>query len=272
VIRTAVTISLVPEARRGPFVFHGDLPGSIAKAAELGFDAVEIFPPTADALDIADVQMRTADAGLAVAAIGTGAGFVVHKLTLIDADAAARQRAIDFVRRIIDVAADLAAPAIIGSMQGRHDQGRRDTALNILADSLETLAAHAKERSTHLLYEPLNRYETNVFNRQGDAADWLRARKLGNVKLLCDLFHMNIEEINVAESLRHVGDLLGHVHFVDSNRLAPGMGHTNFAPIVDALGELSYTGHVSAECFPDPDSETAARAASAAYKRLFNNI
>jgi sugar phosphate isomerase/epimerase len=272
VIRTAVTVSLVPQARHGPFVFHGDLPGAIAKAAELGFDAVEIFPPAADALDVADVRRRTTDAGLAVAAVGTGAGFVVHKLTLIDPDPAARQRAIDFVKQIIDVAADLAAPAIIGSMQGRHAEAQRDSALNTLADSLATLAAHANERNTHLLYEPLNRYETNVFNRQGEAADWLRARKLGNVKLLCDLFHMNIEEVDVAGSLRHVGDLLGHVHFVDSNRLAPGMGHTNFTPIVDALRELSYTGYVSAECFPDPSSEAAARAASAAYKRLFNNI
>src|SRR5207248_10502380 len=167
-------------------------------------------------------------------------------------------------KRIIDVAADLRAPAIIGSMQGRHAQGQRESALSTLADSLAALAEHAKGQNTHLLYEPLNRYETNVFVRQGDAADWVRARKLGNVKLLCDLFHMNIEETNVAESLRHVGDLLGHVHFVDSNRLAPGMGHTNFAPIIQALGELNYSGYVSAECFPDPNSETAARAASTA--------
>ena len=271
-IRTAVTVSLVPQARQGPFVFHGDLPGSIVKAAELGFDAIEIFPSTANALNIADVRQRTADAALAVAAVGTGAGFVVHKLTLIDPDAAARQRAIDFVKEIIDVAADLAAPAIIGSMQGRHAEGQRDSALSTLADSLAALAAHAKERNTHLLYEPLNRYETNVFNRQGDAADWVRARKLGNLKLLCDLFHMNIEEVDVAASLRHVGDLLGHVHFVDSNRLAPGLGHTDFTPIVHTLAELNYSGYVSAECFPDPNSEAAARAASAAYKRLFNNI
>src|SRR6185312_4737855 len=81
-IQTAVTSSIVPQARQGPFVFHDDLPGSIAKIAKLGFDAIEIFPPSAEALNIGELQKMTADAGLKVAAVGTGAGFVVHKLTL----------------------------------------------------------------------------------------------------------------------------------------------------------------------------------------------
>src|SRR3954447_9527654 len=45
-IRSAVTISLVPEARGGPFVFWDDLTSGCRKAAELGFDAVEVFPPS----------------------------------------------------------------------------------------------------------------------------------------------------------------------------------------------------------------------------------
>jgi len=56
-----------------------------------------------------------------------------------------------------------------------------------------------------------------------------------------------------------VGELLGHVHFVDSNRRAAGMGHIDFAPIVAALRDLKYSGYASAECFPYPDSDAAAR-------------
>jgi sugar phosphate isomerase/epimerase len=270
VIRTAVTVSLVPQARQGPFVYHGDLPGSIAKAAALRFDAVEIFPPSAEALNVAEVERLTSDAGLKVAAIGTGAGFVVHKLTLIDADAAARGRAIDFVKGIIDIAGALGAPAIIGSMQGRHGDEERDAALWRLAESLSTLGAHARQYGVPLLYEPLNRYETNVFNRQADAADWVRARGIGNVKLLCDLFHMNIEEADVEASLRAVGELLGHVHFVDSNRRAAGMGHMNFVPIVAALQDLNYGGYASAECFGYPNSDEAARRSITTYRAIFH--
>ena len=43
-IHSAITISLVPEARGGPFVFWDDLAAGCARAAALGFDAVEIFP------------------------------------------------------------------------------------------------------------------------------------------------------------------------------------------------------------------------------------
>jgi sugar phosphate isomerase/epimerase len=269
-IRTAVTIALVPQARQGPFVYHGDLPGSVAKAGKLGFDAVEIFPPDAAALDVEQVRKLVADHGVKVAAVGSGAGFVVQKLTLTDPDAGVRRQALEFVRGVVDVAGALGAPAIVGSMQGRHAEGEREATLDRLAEALAPLADHARQYKTPLLFEPLNRYETNIFNRQGDAADWIRARKIGNVMILCDLFHMNIEELDVATALRQVGELLGHVHFVDSTRRAAGWGHTDFAPIVEALRYLGYSGYASAECFPIPDSDTAAAQTIAAYEKLFS--
>ncbi len=269
-IKTAITSAIVPQARQGPFVFHDDLPASIIKAAKLGFDAIEIFPPAASALNLRDLKKMTSDAGIKVAAIGTGAGFLIHKLTLIEPDSVERLKALEFVQRIIDIAAEFSAPAIIGSMQGRHAEGERNTSLNLLALSLGSLAAHAKMYGQPLLYEPLNRYETNLFNRQADAADWLRQTKIDNVKILADLFHMNIEEADVPAALRHVGNLLGHVHFVDSNRRAPGMGHTNFLPIVKSLREIKYQGYISAECFPIPDADTTAQKTIATYKHLLS--
>ena len=46
-MKSAVTICLVPEARQGPFVFHDGLEAGCHAAAELGFDAVEVFPESA---------------------------------------------------------------------------------------------------------------------------------------------------------------------------------------------------------------------------------
>ena len=43
-MRSAITVSLVPEARGGPFVYWENLPEACVRAAALGFDAVEIFP------------------------------------------------------------------------------------------------------------------------------------------------------------------------------------------------------------------------------------
>ena len=64
----------------------------------------------------------------------------------------------------------------------------------------------------------------------------VRSLKMQNVKLLCDLFHMSIEEANLAATLRTAGSLVGHVHFADSNRRPVGGGHTDFAPIAKAHG------------------------------------
>src|ERR1043165_8839690 len=95
-MKSAVTISLVREAEGGPFVFWHDLKGACEAAAKLGYDAVEIFAPGPDEFDRDLLQQIVAKEKLKVAAFGTGAGWVKHKLTLTSPDPAVRQRARDF--------------------------------------------------------------------------------------------------------------------------------------------------------------------------------
>ena len=52
---------------------------------------------------------------LTLAAVGAGAGYVLRRLHLLAAAAAA---AVRFIREIIDRAGGISAPAVIGSMQG----------------------------------------------------------------------------------------------------------------------------------------------------------
>ncbi len=268
-MRSAITVSLVSETKGGPFVFSEGLGEACTQAAALGFDAIEIFPPAADDAALGEVSPLIARHGLAVAAVGTGAGWVRHKLTLTSASADIRAKAREFIRSIIDFAGRFNAPAIIGSMQGRWEGDvRRESALTWLGEALDDLGAHAARHNVPLLYEPLNRYETNLFNRLGDAAAWLRTTRHGNVRLLADLFHMNIDEANSAAALREAGSLIGHVHFADSNRRAIGMGQTNVAPIVAALRDIGYKGYLSAEIFPLPDAAAAARQTIAAFRKF----
>lgn len=271
-MRSAVTVSLVPEARGGPFVFHAGLTDGCAQAAALGFDAVEIFPPSAAALDANALTALLAQHKLRVAAVGTGAGWVVRKLSLTSPDAAVRRDARAFIAEIVEFAGRFAAPAIIGSMQGRWDAAAgvsREQALAWLGESFDDLGARAAKHGVPLLYEPLNRYETNLLTRLGEAAAWLRSlptHGAKNVRLLADLFHMNIEEADSAVALREAGALVGHVHFADSNRRAIGFGQTNVAPIIAALRAIGYTGYLSAEVFPLPDGHAAAAQTIKAFK------
>jgi len=268
-MKSAVTISLVKEATGGPFVFWHDLAASMKAAAELGFDAVEIFPPDPSVVNNDEVADLLATHQLKLAAVGTGAGWVKHRLTLTNPDQDARQRAKDFIREVIDAGGRFGAPAIIGSMKGRWAESvDRAAALNYLAEALNELGEHAAKYGVPLLYEPLNRYETNLITAIADGVEFLRQLNTKNVKLLADLFHMNIEEANVAAALQHGGAWIGHVHFVDSNRRPVGCGHTDFAPIVAALKSIGYSGYLSAECFAYPNSAEAARTQITNLKRL----
>jgi sugar phosphate isomerase/epimerase len=100
-----------------------------------------------------------------------------------------------------------------------------------------------------------------------DALDFLKTLRTQNVLLLCDLFHMNIEEVDISSSLLVAGKKLGHVHFVDSNRNAIGMGHTPMPLIMSALGEIGYEGYLSAEIVPIPSSKVAAQKAIEAFRK-----
>jgi sugar phosphate isomerase/epimerase len=272
-IRSCVTISLVPEVRGGPFVFWGDLAAGCRQAKDLGFDAVELFPPSAAGVDANALRRLLHETGLRLAAVGTGAGWVLQRLTLTAPEAGKRAQAREFIRLIIDLAGQFHASVIIGSMQGRHVEGvDKAAALVHLREALNDLGEHAHKYGVPLLFEPLNRYETNLVNTIEDGIHLLDMLSTKNVKLLADLFHMNIEETGAAAALRAGGDNIGHVHFVDSNRRPVGCGHTDFEPITAALRDIGYQGYVSAEALPHPDPTEAARLTIAAYRKYFHAI
>ncbi len=267
--RFAVTVSLVPEANGGPFIFWGDLDASCRRARDLGYDGIELFAPSPAALGD-DLARCLARHGLKLAGAGTGAGWVLHKLSLTAPDREERLRAREFIRSIVDAAARHGAPAIIGSMQGRWGGAvTRDAALGFLAEAVADLAAHAGRLGVALLVEPLNRYESNVLSTLGDGIKLLERVGDPHAGLLADAFHMNIEEQDLAGALRAAGPRLRHVQLADSNRRPAGCGHTDFGAIVTALREIRYEGWVSAEAVPWPDPDAAARRSIQTFRSLF---
>lgn len=268
-MKSAITVCLVEEACSGPFVLHDGLEAGFQVAKEFGFDAVEIFAPSADAVDTEELKRLVDETGLAVAAVGTGAGMVKHGLSLVDADPAKCEQAMEFIKSMIAFGASFGAPAIIGSMQGKWGgEIDREAALSLLRDALNELGPYAAEQGVVLIYEPLNRYETNLITTIAEGVEFLKTLATDNVKLLADLFHMNIEEANLADAIRAGAGHIGHVHFVDSNRQAAGLGHIDFGPIGEALRETNYGGYASVEAFPVPDPKTTARMTMESFNKF----
>lgn len=269
-MKSAVTIALVPQIKTGPWVYWNTLEDSMEKAAALGFEAVELFTADAVAVEVSVLKNLVQKLNINIAAVGTGAGKVIHGLTLTDPDAVVRNKAIDFISAMIDFGAAFNAPAIIGSMQGNVVAGgSHQQSLTWLAEGLNTLGERAEKANVPLIYEPLNRYETNLLNRFGDAVDFIVGLKTKQVKLLADLFHMNIEEQSIPSVLRKYASYTGHVHFADSNRKAIGWGHTAIHEIAVALQETNYSGYISAEIFPLPSPDAAALQTIRAFNTYF---
>lgn len=129
---------------------------------------------------------------------------------------------------------------IIGLIRGKisslNDFDRKlETAEERICKCLSECLSYSKNNSVNFLLEPINRYETNIFNKLEDVNNFLMRYKnkldINRIGILADTFHMNIEETAIHISIHNYINLIKHIHFADSNRLAPGFGHIKFGHI-----------------------------------------
>lgn len=165
--------------------------------------------------------------------------------------------------KAIDAAAQLGCPTIVCPEYGYQnplplfDHPRRPSVEvhSLLIEFLRHVSDYAGRAGTKVMIEPINRYETRFFYTLDDGKAVIDEVGSPNLMLLADLFHMNIEETDIEDAiLSHKGDIR-HVHLGDSNRLLPGMGHTDFATVFKALTVIGYDGYTALECSTagDPD-------------------
>jgi len=174
-----------------------------------------------------------------------------------DLDASRRGEAVEHMKHLLSGIAELGGtgavtPAAFGLASKRlppfevprtEEEDRR-----VLLEALEELGEHAESEGTLVLLEPLNRYEDHMLNRVEQAVDLCEAAGRPSVKVMGDLFHMNIEEDDLGETIRRAGGYLAHIHLADSNRLQPGVGHTDFAGAFGALHDIGFDGYMAMEC------------------------
>jgi sugar phosphate isomerase/epimerase len=246
----------------GPLLYAGRVPECIAVSRELGFEGIEIGLRSPAELDRRALEASLRDAGLALAALASGRMFGVDGHCLSDADEAGRAAAVARINELVDFGAPFGAPVIVGLARGnRVPDGDPDAALERFVASMRECADHAAGRGSGLVIEAINRYETVLLNTAAQTVAAVEQIGRANVTVLLDVFHMNIEEVDMAAAVRATGPLLGHFHLVDSNRRAAGAGHVHYDDIVAALADIGYDGWLSAEVLPLPDDRAAAEQA-----------
>jgi len=161
-----------------------------------------------------------------------------------------RRTSLDYTKRLLDVASEIGARILVwGSGYARDIPAgiSREVGIEWLLELLKEAGEYAIKRNVTIAIEPLNRYESNVVNTVRDAIEMASRVDSPAVRVLCDTFHMNIEETSLRDPIIEAGGMLAHVHLSDSNRAIPGRGHINFDEVFQALREIGYDGYITLE-------------------------
>ena len=132
-----------------------------------------------------------------------------------------------------------------------------------IAAALKRAAPLAEAAGVVLMLEPLNILVDHAgycLSCSGDGAEVLRAVGSPMVKLLFDIYHMQIGEGNLVANLTANVDLLAHLHVADvPGRHEPGTGEINFPNVLAAVRAAGYEGCVGMEMAPTGDPVAAVK-------------
>lgn len=225
----------------------------VNKAADIGFDILEF--QAQPLLEMSDDRMREIkkaadDRGIELTySLGLDPAYDVSS-----ADESIRLGGIDYLKRIVEKVAFMDGKIISGvSYQGwgvspeigdsKQAQVERSVA------SMKEIVKTAEDYGVVYCVEAVNRFEAAVINTAQEALDYINRVDSKNIGVLLDTYHMNIEETNIGDAIRLVGDKLTSFHTGENNRLAPGRGHLNWDEIFKALADIHYQGRIVSEPF-----------------------
>jgi len=170
------------------------------------------------------------------------------------------------LRQSIDIAADLGIPGVICFSGNRREGVTEKTSIAITAEGLRRIAPYAEAKGVNLNMELLNTtvdhpgYECN-HSAWGIAV--CEQVNSPNVKLLFDIYHMQVMEGNIISTIRNNIRWIGHFHTagVPGRRDFDDSQELNYRGICRAIAESGYNLYVGHEFKPKGDPyEALARA------------
>jgi hydroxypyruvate isomerase len=135
--------------------------------------------------------------------------------------------------------------------------------ITVMFDVLQTLAAKAEKANITLVLEALNTlvdHPGNFLTSTQESAELIRLVNSSYIKILYDIYHMQIMEGNIINTLKEYIDTIGYIHIADvPGRHEPGTGEINFTKVMKTLNNLKYKGIIGFELTPLQDSKKAVR-------------
>ncbi len=228
-----------------PVLPEVDFYDRIAIAAELGFDAIEFWDPTGK--DIPRIARLAAQHHIAVSICGMLDGWK---------DCVDSPGFVDSARRSVKIAQDLDCHALIAlTGQAGGDPAAQQAAL---VENLRRAAEVVAPLGVTVCLEALNTYVDHPGYFLASARlgfEVVRAVGSPQVKLLYDVYHMQIMEGNIIATLNENIAAIGHFHSAG----VPGRhelftGELDYRAIVKAVDAAGYGRYFGLEYWPTYDS------------------
>ena len=185
-------------------------------------------------------------------------------------DESHEQPYIHFIKESIEAAKYLNCDSLVIHSNALGEMGRVVNPYNELSNYkkfgtmlnvLKALAPMAEKDKVTLVLEALNTEVDHVGNFLAFTKDSAEAIRLVNspyIKLLYDIYHMQIMEGNIIDTLKKYMDTIGYIHAADvPGRHEPGTGEINYVNVMNALRALKYDKAVGFELFPLHNSKDA---------------
>ena len=118
------------------------------------------------------------------------------------------------------------------------------------------------------MYTPGRRNVKKRMYLQSQAAGIIRAVDAPGFRLLSDFYHMQLEEKDIAATLREYGKYTVYCHLADGKaRTEPGSLPFDYRPGFRALKEWGFSGWLNMECNATDNPEAALARALAYIKK-----
>lgn len=220
-------------------------------AAQAGFKAVEFLFP----YDFTKEQVAAAlkDNGLAIALHNLPAGDWAKGERGIACHPDRVQEFRDGVETAIDFAKALNCPQV-NCLAGILPKGvSADKARGVLVENLRYAAGKLAAEKIGLLLEPVNSHDIPGFfvDRPSFGFALLDAAGANNLRLQYDIYHAQVMEGDLANTIAREFARIGHIQLADNpGRNEPGTGEINFPFLFRRLDELGYSGWIGCEYKP----------------------
>jgi len=159
----------------------------------------------------------------------------------------------DYLAFALNVARQAGASALSGVTYGtigkRSGVPVTQAELDAIALLLDKVSRTARDLNMKLGIEPCNRYETHLLNTARQSAEMIERVGAESLFIHLDTYHMNIEEVSMAEGFADAGEHLGYVHLSESNRGVPGRGTMDWTGTFEGLKSVGYDGAMTLESF-----------------------